>query len=102
MNQTIVAALIGAAATIIGAYIVTKNTGKGPGPIVATKEKQIGPQPIGDPAPDPVLPPIVPPSDPFITRNGPFLNAIDAAGGAVPVSEFHALGRKFGFSPQGL
>jgi hypothetical protein len=38
----------------------------------------------------------------FQTRNGPFLNAIDAAGGAVSASEFHALGRKFGFDPRGL
>ena len=33
----------------------------------------------------------------FRTRNGPFLNAIDEAGGAVTRSEFSTLGRTFGY-----
>jgi hypothetical protein len=38
----------------------------------------------------------------FRTKIGPFLNAIDEAGGAVPAEQFGALGRRFGYDPRGL
>src|SRR5438034_11633810 len=38
----------------------------------------------------------------FRERIGPFLNAIDKAGGSVTAEEFGDLGRQFGYDPRGL
>jgi hypothetical protein len=38
----------------------------------------------------------------FRTKIGPFLNAMEAAGGDVTSEEFGALGRRFGYDPRGL
>jgi hypothetical protein len=95
MDTTIIAAVIGAAATVSAALIVKEKGQRKPSEIGGEGKRKQGRG---------ALVQIAETDDArrFRIQIGPFLDAIDGSGGAVTRSQFSALGQKYGYDARGL